>query len=256
MLLLNTSIADFHKKYYKPAIEKLAFHLPHVIILGTNHCGKLRKKAFKRRMSSFDAKSRHDYAERLVAEFANHIQSEYYSGNRSCSMEGIALEHFKSDLSNTIGDAQNDNHIKSIFFSFLLDNSKQDGATCAAHTKRLLETLIDSRVIKQGESTLWEATNGCAESYRCATAIYLLSVVAHALNINIDRAIGAPGHGKDVVDGLNAVDKSYLTNLMNIIQIPEKAHPYKSCICSPHKHWDKVIIFCSRMSMPSFYAQS
>ena len=35
-------------------------------------------------------------------------------------------------------------------------------------------------------------------------------------NINIDRAIGAPGHGKDIVDGLNAVDKHYLKKIMRI----------------------------------------
>ena len=32
---------------------------------------------------------------------------------------------------------------------------------------------------------------------------------------------GAPGHGKDVVDGLNAVDKNYLFKLMSRIKVPE-----------------------------------
>ena len=32
---------------------------------------------------------RRDYAERVVASFANQIQSEYYDGNRSVSIEGI-----------------------------------------------------------------------------------------------------------------------------------------------------------------------
>ena len=34
------------------------------------------------------------YAESLVASSVNQIQSEYYGGNRSVSIEGIALEHF------------------------------------------------------------------------------------------------------------------------------------------------------------------
>ena len=39
---------------------------------------------------------RRDYFERLVAIFAHQIQSEYYGGNRSVSIEGIALEHFSA----------------------------------------------------------------------------------------------------------------------------------------------------------------
>jgi hypothetical protein len=33
-------------------------------------------------------------------------------------------------------------------------------------------------------------------------------------NIVINCAVGAPGHGKDIVDGLNVVDKAYLNKMM------------------------------------------
>ena len=36
----------------------------------------------------------------------------------------------------------------------------------------------------------------------------------------IDLGISAPGHGKQVVDGLNAVDKRYIYQLMSNIQLP------------------------------------
>ena len=72
----------------------LAFHLPHVRILGTNHCGEIRHTAFKRREWFQDVLCRSDYAERVVARFANQIQSEYYGGNGSVYIEGIALGHF------------------------------------------------------------------------------------------------------------------------------------------------------------------
>ena len=36
----ETSITEFHEKFYIPAIQKLEFHLPYVHILGTNDCGK------------------------------------------------------------------------------------------------------------------------------------------------------------------------------------------------------------------------
>ena len=41
-------------------------------------------------------------------------------------------------------------------------------------------------------------------------------------NISIDRAIGAPGHGKDLVYGLNAVDKHYLKKNMRITKKPDE----------------------------------
>ena len=36
----------------------------------------------------------------------------------------------------------------------------------------------------------------------------------------IDRGISAPGNGKDVVDGINAVDKSYIYQFLSNVQLP------------------------------------
>ena len=36
----------------------------------------------------------------------------------------------------------------------------------------------------------------------------------------IDQGISAPGHRKEVVDGLNAVDKRYIYQLMSKVQLP------------------------------------
>ena len=52
-------------------IQNLAFHLPNVRILGTNHCGEMQHTAFKRRELFQDVLCRRDYAEILVARFAN-----------------------------------------------------------------------------------------------------------------------------------------------------------------------------------------
>ena len=96
LVIMETKITDLHTSFYIPAIQKLAFHLPHVHILGTNHCGEMQRTAFKRREFSQDVICRRDYAERAVASFANQIQSEYYGGNRSVSIEGIVLEIFSA----------------------------------------------------------------------------------------------------------------------------------------------------------------
>ena len=39
-------------------------------------------------------------------------------------------------------------------------------------------------------------------------------------SIIIDRGISEPGHGKEVVDGLNAVDKRYVYQLIPTVQLP------------------------------------
>ena len=55
--------------FYIPEIQKLAFHIPYVQIMDTNHCGESRRTAFKRRKLFQDVLCRRDYAERVVASF-------------------------------------------------------------------------------------------------------------------------------------------------------------------------------------------
>ena len=86
---METTISEFHTSFYIPVIPKLAFHLPHVCIICTNHCGKMRHTAFKQRDLFQDFLCRRNYDDRAVASFANEIQSEYYGGNRSVYIEGI-----------------------------------------------------------------------------------------------------------------------------------------------------------------------
>ena len=121
-----------------PAFQKLAFHLSHVRILGTNHCGEMRRTAFKQHELFQDVLFCRDYSERVVASFANKIHSEYYGGNISVSIEGIALEIFsalpKADISSTTESHQR----HSVFRSFLCDDSKQDSATTTVHSKCLI----------------------------------------------------------------------------------------------------------------------
>jgi hypothetical protein len=49
--------------------------------------------------------------------------------------------------------------------------------------------------------------DGCGKQYNSGTTLSLLSLIATEFDLTFDRAIGAPGHGKDIVDGLNAMDK-------------------------------------------------
>ena len=145
--MMETTISDFNTSFYIPAIHKLAFHLPHVRILGTNHCGELQRTTFKRRELFQDVLCRRDYAERVVASFSNQIQSEYYGGNRYVSIEGIALEHFSAAPQADINSSTISRPRHSVFHYFLSDDSKHDASTTTAHIKRLISLLKNKQVL-------------------------------------------------------------------------------------------------------------
>ena len=120
LVMMEKTISCFHTNFYIPAIQNLAFHLPHVRILGKNHCGELRRTAFKRCELFQDVLCCRDYAESLVASFANKIESEYYGGNRSVSIEGIALEHFSAAPQSDINSSSLPRPRNAVFHSFYL----------------------------------------------------------------------------------------------------------------------------------------
>ena len=64
------------------------------------------------------------------------------------------------------------------------------------------------------KGTIWENTDGYDDQYRCKTSLYLLSMLSCAYNIVIDVVVGAPVNFKDVVHGLNATEKRFLSMLM------------------------------------------
>ena len=69
-------------------------------------------------------------------------------------------------------------------------------------------------------STIWENTDGFSEQYRCDTALYLMSVLSQLHSFIFDQDIITPGHGKEVVYGLNAIHKRYMYRLMSTVKLP------------------------------------
>ena len=69
---------------------------------------------------------------------------------------------------------------------------------------------------------MWDRTDGCAKQYRCSIAYYLMSYLSKPYQIVLDRDVYTPGHGKDVVDGFNAVNKRYLATCLRMRSTPEK----------------------------------
>ena len=75
IVMIETTIYDFNTSFYILAIQKLSFHLPHVRILGTNHCGEMPRTAFKRHELFQYVLCRRDYSEMVVVSFEKQIKN-------------------------------------------------------------------------------------------------------------------------------------------------------------------------------------
>ena len=68
-------------------------------------------------------------------------QYEYYVGNRSVSVEGVALEHFSDTFQETSPSYFYSITRHAVFHLFMSDNSKQYAYTTAAHIKQIINML-------------------------------------------------------------------------------------------------------------------
>ena len=84
----------------------------------------------------------------------------------------------------------------------------------------MIEILKEQKLLTSTLSTVWENTDGFAEQYRCASALYLMSVLSQCYSIVIDQGKSAPDNGKEVVNGIDAIDKRYMYQLMSNVQLP------------------------------------
>ena len=93
-VMMDKYIADFCTSFYITEIQNIAFHLPHIRIIGTNHCGNTHHEALKYHITKQDVLCCCDYTERVVAIF--HTK---YSLN---TMEEIYLSLLKDFNWNTL----------------------------------------------------------------------------------------------------------------------------------------------------------
>ena len=66
LVMMETTIPNFHTSFNIPSVYRLEFYLQHIQILGTNNCCDSRRTSFKRRESFQDMPYLHDYAKRAV----------------------------------------------------------------------------------------------------------------------------------------------------------------------------------------------
>ena len=77
----------------------------------------------------------------------------------------------------------------------------------------------EKQMIRGG--TMWYQTDGCANQYRCSIDYYMMSFLSKSYQIVIGEAVDTPGHGKDVVDGFNDVQKRYLATCLRMSSTPK-----------------------------------
>ena len=92
------------------------------------------------------------------------------------SIEGIALEHFSALPQIEINSSTEPCPRDVVFRLFLLIDSKQDSASDTAHSNFLIK--LFKKKLMSTSSTIWGNTDGFAEQYICASAIYLMSVLS------------------------------------------------------------------------------
>ena len=102
------------------------------------------------------------------------------------SIEVIVLEKFSGLPQTEINSSTKPCPRHTVFHPFLSDDSKQYSATTTAHRKRLIELLKKQTLMTPSLSTIRENTEGCEYQYRCASALYLMSVFSQCFSITID----------------------------------------------------------------------
>jgi hypothetical protein len=156
--LLCKPIGTFIEDLYLPALEKYAYHVPHVQILGKNYCGELRQERFRRNPGW--VKTKRDYAERLSAKFNMEIQSDHFGNGRSLSIEGSSVEFFSwEDVERYVASFENPQEVLEgleagigmEFHSHFSDKSRQDAATTSAHMTVLMNRLFADGVLSKTE---------------------------------------------------------------------------------------------------------
>ena len=88
------------------------------------------------------------------------------------------------------------------------------------HTESVLLHFLKKKISTALLSTIWENTDGCDGQYIYDSTLYLMAVIFQRYSVIIYRYISAPGHGKEVADGLNAIYKRCIYQLMSTFQLP------------------------------------
>ena len=174
-------------------LYKDTFHRFQELVLGKTHSTNARRNC----LDPGDVAIQHDFTEALQLIHNREVQSAHFGGSVTVSIEGYTVHYRKEMYAELVFD----------FHSFLSDEKTQMACTVHNHMTKLVKQLKQQGVLKEGGRLLGN-TDGCAAQYKCATAVYFMSLLSFQENIVCDRGIGCAGHGKCEVDAINGVDKN------------------------------------------------
>ena len=136
------------------------------------------------------------------------------------SVKGILLEHFSAPTqTETAGTPQSCTR-HALFHSFFSGDIKHNSATIISHIKRIIGLLKQHNIMPNTLSTIggntYEICNVQLHNVHLQTDVNFVT----GFYIIIDRGISAPGHGREVLDGLNAIEKRFIFQLISTMQLP------------------------------------
>jgi hypothetical protein len=213
------AIGDFIDDVYLPALEKFVYH---------HELNRLLEKMRQQRKSiePGDVLDERDFAEKLAAAFEDAIQSEHWR-TTSMTIETSVLESYARavvDAYRSRGRAPADDELRDIQRFALSSYERQDAAVVYRNMMKQIGKLLDDGRLKISR-TVWQGTDGCAGQYWCSKAAFLTSRLASLRHVTVDRARSAPGHGKRKVDGAHAVLKSFLREVMAMLDDETERKP-------------------------------
>ena len=202
LTLSEKSIGVFLPDTYLPLLEKYRYHHPHVQILSKHIIGTKRHETFMSLLHALFTKR--DFAEAIQAAMHNEVQGDHFGKIRKMILEGGCYEYFLEVLGKLTKE----------FHSHLSDDAAQCAATSFENMYVVLNHFKEKGLLHENSTVIYDHTDGCTCQYRCATAVYFLSMLSFMFKVTIDQMIHAPSHGKDEVDGLNATTKRFLQQKM------------------------------------------
>jgi DNA polymerase II small subunit/DNA polymerase delta subunit B len=165
----------------------------------------------------YSIKTIRDYAERTNPAMNNEAQINSFGNPRSLSIKGSSVYSYDGESLRQfeLGLISQEELIQwKVFMLHLSDKSEQDSSTTYANMKKEYQNKEALGELVREKTIDMNNTDGCTGQYHSFRALFMTSLLARNFSIIIDRAVGAPGHGKDEVDGLNAVDKRLLQSKM------------------------------------------
>ena len=196
-------------------MKKMRSHKQDVILLGKKMNSEPRHEYVRSREGRAVLFTR-DFMERMGLDANNQMQFEYFNKSVSLGSEGITV-YIRWPGKNSF---------ETVYYPVLSTQSSQDGRVVYSNTLLVLNKVVEEMANARESGAeigavctdienveikeLYDVTDGCAESYRCGSALFMIWKLAKERDIIFDRALDASGHGKKLIDGFGGMLKNFL----------------------------------------------